>query len=168
MHVWTSIKRMIKAVLVFVLIGGLSIFLYEEYNDMLCKENDKGVVSKERTYNKKEFEEQIEVKEELEPLMDTIRAVMKGELIIEDGNGNMLSLYTYNEELYPNVTRIDSYAELISAKLGETTGKIVIEYSIVYYDKKGECTRKSSSLNTEMIIEKLYGNWEVVDVLMPY
>lgn len=145
MRIWNDLKKLLKALLVFILVGGISIYLYEVYIGVLNEENSEQQMTDRRIYNKDIYNEQLEIQEELEPLMEEIRRVMNGEIIVEEGTDNMLSLFSYNEKYYSGVVEIDSYANLVSAELGENEGRIIIDYSITYYDKNGNCKMKSAS-----------------------
>ena len=78
--------------------------------------------------NKREYMlEQLRCKEELEPLMEEARGVMRGEKMATDA----LEIYNFKKEgYYENVKEIDANANIVVADIKGNEGTIVVDYEI--------------------------------------
>lgn len=77
--------------------------------------------------NKREYMlEQLRCKEELEPLMEEARSVMRGEKMATDE----LEIYNFEKDLFEDVEEIDADVNIVVADIKGNEGTIVVDYEI--------------------------------------
>lgn len=149
MHSWSNKKSIIIVIIIVVLIVLLVLIQQRKK----WEEEKKGYLSEQQT-----------LKEELEPLMEETRMVMRGE---KKATG-VLALYNFERDGYENIADIDADVDIIVAEINGNEGTLVVEYHIHRLDDTGKEVSWNESLGTIWKIEKEKDSrWALVDIPYP-
>lgn len=151
MHSWSNKKSIIIVVIIVAII--VLLILIQRNQRKKWEEEKKGYLS-----------EQQRLKEELEPLMEEARMVMRGEKMATGA----LALYNFEQDGYENIADIDVDVDIIVAEINGNEGTLVVEYHIHRLDDTGKKVSWNESLGTIWRIEKEKdGSWVLVDTPYP-
>ncbi|MCL2746990.1 MAG: hypothetical protein FWE48_07915 [Coriobacteriia bacterium] len=101
--------------------------------------------------------------DDMQEFIEYAKKVMAGEILIDDIEKDRLWCYSYTEEYYPEVTRIESDLTVLSVQVEGDTGVMKVTYKITYFDSRGKIvSAMGASYPVTWTLEKRPEGWFVI------